>query len=80
MVGLISRVPAAEPSYCLLQVVRVSTVERLVEAGLIVLGAEEVVPEYGDGRQGWVWVPGRVGRRFTVTEAGRVTAGAWLPL
>ncbi|MFF9269111.1 hypothetical protein [Streptomyces rochei] len=44
-------------------VVRAATLTPLVDAGLLRLGEPEEVPEY-EGRRGFWWEPGAVGRRL----------------
>ncbi|MFJ1662327.1 hypothetical protein [Streptomyces anthocyanicus] len=81
LVGLISEVPY-DPwrPWQLLQTIRAQTLTALVEAALVSLADPEPVPEYAGSQRGLRWERGRRGRRLTVTDAGRLAGGTWLPL
>lgn len=74
LIGLLSQNPYDSPTHRLRATVRAATMTGFVEAGWVLLGEVEEVPEYEGRRPGLGWEPGRVGCRLVVTEAGR---GVW---
>lgn len=81
LVALVGELPTYPPRpWWHQQTVSGATLAALADAGLITLGALEPVPEYEGTQRGLRWEEGRLGRRLTVTEAGRAAAGPELPL
>lgn len=70
LLGFAVRDEYAPSGWRLARTMRSATVQRLIDAGLITFGGEGLVPEYDDGRRGWRWEEGRVGRRLGLTALG----------
>lgn len=77
LIGLIIEIPLGGPIRRLTTAVRAQTMTAWVQAGWVMLGEEEPVPEYEGRRPGLRWDAGRSGRRLVLTPAGREVARWW---